>query len=155
MNQCREGGVGKDINRGRKIIRKIDKNVQKSGIKTIAGHDAFTLYDTYGFHLDLTQLMARYLNLDVNVDEFDSDMAGQRERSSVKKSGVSVKTFEKSDVVTVFNYNKESISTKIAGIFDSNGKKTDSAVSGQEVTILLDGEKPFYSESGCQVGDTG
>ena len=153
--QSEEVGFGKTLDRGIELFQKIAENVQKSGLKTIPGHDAFMLYDTYGFPLDLTELMARDLNLDVNIDEFDSDMAGQKERSSVKKSGVSVKTFEKSDVVTVFNYNKESFSTKIAGIFDSNGKKTDSAVSGQEVTILLDGETPFYSESGGQVGDTG
>ncbi|MFT3898457.1 MAG: alanine--tRNA ligase [Thermomonas sp.] len=130
----------------------------KSG-GTIPGNDAFRLYDTYGFPLDLTQDMARERGMAVDVAGFDAAMAKQKQtaRAAGKFGGGTVLPAE---LVA------QLAPTKFLG-YDSlvdgglqvlallkDGKPVDAIEAGDEAIVILD-STPFYAESGGQVGDTG
>jgi alanyl-tRNA synthetase len=114
----------------------------------IAGTDAFLLYDTYGFPIDLTQLMAAERGIAVDTDGFEVSMERQRSlaRSSQKKTaiGLADPSVRKTEFV---GYDIERIENVPACAVDmlSDGKKT----------FLIFDKTPFYAESGGQVGDRG
>ena len=126
-----------------KIVKSTDEN-------QIKGKDAFKLYDTYGFPLDLTQLMAEERNMTVDVKGFDNEMEKQKK---LAKSG---QKFEMDNIdliwkletdqshSTFVGYDSKSISSKIINYSTNNDK----------LIIVLE-KTPFYAESGGQIGDTG
>src|SRR5690606_37689735 len=125
----------------------------------IPGVDAFRLYDTYGFPLDLTQDIARERGLTVDVAGFEAAMEHQRETAraagkfggGVQLPAELVATLEP----TVFlGYDAlEAEGMKVVALLH-DGRPVDSVASGEEAIVLLD-RTPFYAESGGQVGDTG
>lgn len=118
--------------------------------KQISGEDAFRLYDTYGFPLDLTQLLAAERGLAVDVDGFNTEMEKQRQRA---------RAAHKSSVVTVADDNAEATLTPFTGYEDENLSYfaaevvSVGTVDGKSYVIVT--ETPFYAEMGGQVGDTG
>jgi alanyl-tRNA synthetase len=115
----------------------------------ISGEFAFKLYDTYGFPLDLTELMARERGLTVNVAGFEKLMEQQRERArkAQKKEEISVEDGELGVEATKFlGYDFLEAEAVVEAVLP--GKKSD------EVNIVLD-RTPFYAEMGGQVGDRG
>ncbi len=135
----------------------IDKAV--SGTREIDGKTAFTLYDTYGFPLDLTQDIAREHELVVDTDGFDVEMDKQRTRARAAgrfqdKDQISAEVI-KSLPATHFTGYDELATDKaiIAGIL-VDGQAAEQLSAGTNAAIILD-ETPFYAESGGQVGDTG
>ena len=126
---------------------------------TIDGHTAFTLYDTYGFPLDLTQDIARENQLEVDIEGFDIEMEKQRARGRnagqfEHKDQISAEAV-KSLPATVFT-GYESLSSDeavIAGIL-IEGQLADQLEENKTAVLILD-QTPFYAESGGQVGDTG
>ena len=76
-----EASFGRTLDRGLDIFAKAAERAEKSGGKVISGEDAFALYDTYGFPVDLTQLMARERGLTVDTATFDTLMEEQRARA--------------------------------------------------------------------------
>ena len=153
--ESEEEGFGKTLDRGIEIFNKLAKKTLGTESQKISGKDAFKLYDTYGFPLDLTQLMAREQNIAVDITEFDREMTAQKKRSFSKKSFVDLNKLVKSNIRTKFNYTQESLTTEIAEIYDENGNAIPESSAGQNIEIQLAGETPFYAESGGQVGDTG
>ncbi|PNS07748.1 alanine--tRNA ligase [Solilutibacter silvestris] len=125
---------------------------------TIRGEDAFRLYDTYGFPLDLTQDMARERGMSVDVDGFNVAMTQQKEtaRAAGKFGGGLVLPAELASQLapTVFlGYDQlDGDALQVVGLLQE-GKPVDRAVPG-DVVVILD-RTPFYAESGGQVGDTG
>ena len=126
---------------------------------TIPGVDAFRLYDTYGFPLDLTQDMARERGMDVDVAGFDAAMAQQKEtaRAAGKFGGG---TQLPADLVAQLAPTQflgyESLAAdglKVIGLL-KGGRPVDAIDAGDEAIVLLD-RTPFYGESGGQVGDIG
>jgi alanyl-tRNA synthetase len=125
------------------------------------GRTAFTLYDTYGFPLDLTQDEARRRGFSVNVDGFQDAMAQQRARSREhwKGSGQQANAGEWLSIrdrlgPTVFTgYDAVDGSGEVLAIM-KDGQAADAASSGDIVEILFD-STPFYAESGGQAGDHG
>jgi alanyl-tRNA synthetase len=114
----------------------------------ISGQDAFKLYDTFGFPIDLTKLLAKHKGIEVDLGGFEKAMEGQREKSrqfSVTTSdGVKV-TFTASFPKEQFKgYDGDVVKTKILYIKEEEGK----------VTLALE-ESPFYAESGGQIADKG
>ncbi len=113
------------------------------------GGAAFELYDTYGFPLDLTELMARELGLAVDVTEFERRMEEQRARArkAQKKEEISVEEGElKAEPTKFLGYDFLEAEAVVETVLP--GKKPD------EVNIVVD-RTPFYAEMGGQVGDRG
>ncbi len=110
------------------------------------GDEAFKLYDTYGFPLDLTELMARERGLTVEVAEFNRLMEEQKAR------GKAAQKKEVIEVVKTGNDPRNVPKSKFVG-FDRRNIVTD--VKWIEQNIIITKETPFYTEMGGQVGDTG
>jgi len=118
------------------------------------GRDAFHLYDTFGFPLDLTQDLCRELGISVDVAGFDMAMEEQRERARSASRFVSVTGLEYAGVKTDFRgYETLNAQGKVVALY-REGVKIDTLNSDESGTVVLD-RSPFYAESGGQVGDRG
>lgn len=122
----------------------------KSGTKTIEGKIAFELYDTYGFPLDLTALIARENGMNVEEDAFHKEMEIQRNRSKSvgQQSTGDWHVINESDDVEFLGYTETEAETKLLRYREVELNKK---VQYQMVLAAT----PFYAESGGQVGDTG
>ncbi len=134
---------------GIKRLEKVIDDTKKAGKTTISGNEAFILYDTYGFPLDLTELILKENGLDVNEEEFNAEMAKQKQRA---RNAAAV---EATDWITVnegdsqfVGYDEYSVATKILRYRKVKQKNTEF------YQIVLE-KTPFYAEMGGQVGDTG
>ena len=120
----------------------------------VAGQDAFKLYDTYGFPLDLTQDLCREKGLFVDMLTFDAEMEEQRERARGANKFTMQSGIEYEGAVTQFHgYEGVNHKGQVLAIYKEGGQVTSIEV-GDEVIIILD-HTPFYAESGGQVGDRG
>ncbi len=133
-------------------IRLLDKKMEETkaaGKTTISGVDAFTLYDTYGFPLDLTELILREHGMDADIDEFNVEMQKQKERA---RNAAAVET---GDWITLKEGETEFVGYDFfeydAEILRYRQVKQKNKVLYQ---LVLD-KTPFYAEMGGQVGDTG
>lgn len=133
-------------------IRLLDKKMEETkaaGKTTISGVDAFTLYDTYGFPLDLTELILREHGMDADIEEFNVEMQKQKERA---RNAAAVET---GDWVILKEGETEFVGYDFfeydAEILRYRQVKQKNKVLYQ---IVLD-KTPFYAEMGGQVGDTG
>ena len=133
-------------------IRLLDKKMEETkaaGKTTISGVDAFTLYDTYGFPLDLTELILREHGMDADIEEFNVEMQKQKERA---RNAAAVET---GDWVILREGETEFVGYDFfeydAEILRYRQVKQKNKVLYQ---IVLD-KTPFYAEMGGQVGDTG
>ncbi len=139
-------------------MRLFDEVAGKSG-KIIPGADAFRLYDTYGFPVDLTADIARERGLEVDMDGFDRSMNEQRERARAAgrfeaKGQMPAELASQLRPTVFLGYEAlRSPGGKVLGIVRS-GKQVDQLAEGEEGLLILD-RTPFYAESGGQVGDTG
>lgn len=123
----------------------------KAADKTVDGAFAFKLFDTYGFPVDLTELMAEEKGWTVDLAGFDAKMEEQRNRSrgaSEVKAGDWVEVMAMDGLPVFTGYDTTEGSTHIAR------HRTSSTAKGQIYQVVLD-QTPFYAESGGQIGDTG
>ncbi len=152
-----EESFGRTLDRGLEIFAAA---AEKAKNKTISGDDAFELYDTYGFPLDLTQLMAREKGLAVDTAGFEKLMAEQRQRARAAQ-----KTGSFASLVTDTNlpetedsakYFDEKITAQVLGWIDGKGFHTKGgiSISAEQTALVLD-KTCFYAESGGQAGDAG
>jgi alanyl-tRNA synthetase len=151
-----EERFSKTIERGEKLLEDILANVRGQ----IPGKDAFELYDTYGFPLELTQEIAEEKGLTVDVEGFEAAMEKQRElgRKARKTIDLTVqgsldKLAEHLHQTAFLGYTELSGAAKVE-LLMVDGKAVDNAVAGGDVQIVLD-KTPFYAESGGQIGDRG
>jgi alanyl-tRNA synthetase len=147
-----EEGFNQTLDRGLEIFESVLTRIGHS--KVFPGEDAFKLYDTFGFPLDLTELMAEERGLKVDVAVFTELMEEQRIRSRGFESTMKQlreKEFEESPVLVL---DTEKIKTKFVG-YDEDllELKTRVVASGRGWVVLQ--ENPFYAESGGQVSDEG
>ncbi|MEX0179431.1 MULTISPECIES: alanine--tRNA ligase [unclassified Stenotrophomonas] len=154
--QAEEERFAETLDSGMKIFDDVAAKVSNG---VIPGVDAFRLYDTYGFPLDLTQDIARERDLTVDIDGFNAAMETQRETArAAGKFGGGVTL--SADLVatlkpTVFlGYDRlQADGLNVVAIL-KDGRPVDAAQAGDQV-IVLTSQTPFYAESGGQVGDTG
>ncbi len=138
---------------GIELFQDLAKKAAAKGDLTIWGQDAFKLYDTYGFPIDLTELMASEAGLVVDHKGFTKEMEKQRERARgaslfdvVRELGAGEWRVLSEGADSVFRgYEKTELQAKV--------RKYQTAADGR-IRLILD-ETPFYAESGGQVGDTG
>jgi alanyl-tRNA synthetase len=122
---------------------------------TIPGSTLFKLYDTYGFPVDLTADIARERNLKVDLEGFEKEMDGQRERArAASQFGAEYTEALDGDIATEFTgYDHEEDEGTVVALLQ-DGKQVEVLETGAEGRIILD-KTPFYAESGGQVGDQG
>ncbi len=154
-----EESFGRTIDRGLEIfdrsltsLETVAANAAVPNAKplVISGELAFQLYDTYGFPLDMTQLLAAERGLTVDVAGFEAEMEKQRERArAAQKKEVIVAATEGSETV-------EHQPTKFVGYteLESEAKLLEVVRSDKDTFLVFD-QTPFYAEMGGQVGDTG
>jgi len=157
--ESEEVSFGRTLDRGLEIFGTAAKRSKKSKDKTISGEDAFQLYDTYGFPLDLTELMAAERNLKVDTAKFTELMEQQRERArSAQKSDSIMAALTDTELpvtADVHKYHADSCDSKIVGWIDKGGFRSKGFVpTDDEVGLILD-KTCFYAEAGGQVGDCG
>ena len=134
---------------GIRLLDKVMNDAKAAGKKEISGVDAFTLYDTFGFPLDLTELILRENGMTVNEGEFNAEMQKQKQRAR------NAATVETGDWVVL----KEG-ETKFVG-YDYTEYETcilrfrEIKQKNQTYYQIVLSETPFYAESGGQIGDTG
>ncbi|HDS1557797.1 alanine--tRNA ligase [Stenotrophomonas maltophilia] len=154
--QAEEERFAETLDAGMKIFEDV---AARAGNGVIPGGDAFRLYDTYGFPLDLTQDIARERDLTVDIAGFDAAMEQQREtaRAAGKFGGGVTLPAELVATLTptVFlGYDRLQAGDLTVLALLKEGRPVQSASAGDAV-IVITNQTPFYAESGGQVGDTG
>jgi alanyl-tRNA synthetase len=159
-----EENFAKTIDGGLKIFADMLKGHQEKGEKTFSGADAFKLYDTYGFPVDLTLEMVEEQGMTLDEDEFHKQMDEQRQRARKAREalgdlGWAGVEFGKEVPATEFvGYGIDSMDramtqAKVVAIV-AEGAQVEEIVSGVEAIVVLD-KTPFYAEMGGQVADHG
>ena len=145
------------IDAGLSILEGLVADAVAEGKTAIAGEDAFKLYDTFGFPIDLTREIAEEKGLTTDMDGFNALMQEQKQRARNARANISgwsdkAKSFDIAKTNFV-GYNSTEAQGKVLAILDENGENVDSVSEG-ECSIVLD-TTSFYGEGGGQVGDSG
>ena len=149
----------KTLERGLSILDDETKSLKKGD--RLKGETAFTLYDTYGFPLDLTQDALRPRGIGVDTDAFNAAMEKQREKARASWSGsgdaateaIWFGLREKVGASEFLGYETEKAEGVVTALV-RDGKPADSLKKGETGAVVVN-QTPFYGESGGQVGDTG
>ncbi len=146
----------KTLSRGEKLVAEI----LAQNPTQITGSEAFTLYDTYGFPLELTEEIAAEQGITVDVAGFEAEMAQQRDRARASHTTIDLTIQASLDQLaqtlhpTEFSgYTHLQAPAQVVALLQA-GKTIATASPGEAVQILLD-TTPFYGESGGQIGDRG
>lgn len=138
--------------KGQQILEAFFAQQEKD--KTITGEQAFKLYDTYGFPLEVTILVAQEHGYTVDADDFKRCMEEQRKRSGKKMKSTEKKIDLTDDIKTEFvGYKEISSESKIISLIVDD-KTVDTVSEGKECWIITE-QCPFFPTMGGQVDDTG
>ncbi|HET8940838.1 MAG TPA: alanine--tRNA ligase [Rudaea sp.] len=153
--QAEEQRFGETLEHGMKVFDDIAARTQK----IIAGDDAFRLYDTFGFPVDLTADIARERGLSVDMHGFEAAMNSQRVRARASsrfetRASLSADLVQRLQPTRFLGYGThDADALHVIGMV-RDGASADQLNDGDEAMVILDAT-PFYAESGGQVGDTG
>lgn len=144
---------------GEAILNKVVEEV-KDTTKIISGKDAFKLYDTFGFPIELTEEYAEELGLTVDLDGFNEEMEKQKERARSSRNDDSSMQIQ-SDLYSrilgdseFVGYTDLEVDSKVLAIVDNNDNILETYSSSEIVKVVFE-KTPFYAESGGQVADKG
>ena len=137
------------LSTGMKLLDNIVAEARAKGKTQVSGKNAFILYDTYGFPLDLTELILRENGMTVDIDAFNKEMDAQKQRA---RNAAAV---EADDWVTVAEGEQEFVGYDTAKANTSILKYRKVAKKGKAYYQIILSETPFYGEMGGQVGDRG
>lgn len=144
---------------GLAILEKVIEEQQSKGESYIPGTTTFTLYDTYGFPIELTEEYAEEANMTVDHEGFKSEMEAQRSRARAARQNVDSMQVQSEvfsnlqDESEFVGYDTMSVATKVTSIVRDQ-VLVKSAHEGEEVKVVLT-QTPFYAESGGQIADHG
>ena len=148
------------IERGLGLLEERFDVLDKASQRTLPGADAFQLYDTYGFPLDLTEVICNERGFKVDQAGYDAALAEAKARSEFKSKDAAIEGVYREALAKLpegaskfTGYEKTQDSAKIVAIV-RGGELVSSASAGEEVEIVTD-TTPFYGASGGQIGDTG
>ena len=156
-----ENKFNKTIDQGLTILEELEANMKAAGKTTLDGADAFKLYDTYGFPLDLTKEILEEKGFDVDEEGFKKNMEAQRQtarkaRKTTNYMGADVTVYQSIDpsVTSKFvGYDKLTHDSKIL-VLTTEDEIVEALTDGQNGTIITE-ETPFYGTMGGQQGDVG
>ena len=159
----------KTINQGLEILEGIQKDMEAKGVKTMSGEDAFKLYDTYGFPIDLTKEILEEKGMDIDEEAFKQAMKVQKDtarnaRKTTSYMGADATVYEQIDPAInseFIGYDKTEAEGRIVALVSVSSEEDgeESAVSealtdGMSGAVITD-VTPFYATKGGQVGDVG
>ncbi len=150
-----EASFNKTVDQGLSMLEELSKDT-----KIFSGEDAFKLYDTYGFPIDLTKDILKEKGITLDEERFKELMEEQRKKAREGRKASDGESW-KSDGITFDNipesvfvgYDENTYETEVLDIVVGN-EHTDSVFENQKAVIVLK-STPFYAESGGQVGDSG
>ena len=156
-----ENKFNKTIDQGLTILEDFEAAMKEEGKTTLDGADAFKLYDTYGFPLDLTKEILEEKGFDVDEEGFKENMEAQRQaarkaRKTTNYMGADVTVYQSIDpaVTSKFvGYDKLVSDSKIL-VLTTEDEIVEALTDGQNGTIITE-ETPFYGTMGGQQGDIG
>ena len=156
-----EDKFNKTIDQGLSILTDMEKDLEKNNKKTLAGEDAFKLYDTYGFPLDLTKEILEEKKFKVDEKGFKAAMEVQRvtarsARGTTNYMGSEETVYQQIDagITSAFvGYENLNFTSEIT-VLTTETELTEELIAGQKGTILVK-ETPFYATSGGQAADIG
>ncbi|HEY8345730.1 MAG TPA: alanine--tRNA ligase [Symbiobacteriaceae bacterium] len=151
----------KTLEEGMKRLEEVLEQMRREGRTVVEGTEAFVLYDTYGFPLDIVRDVAREHGFTVDEDGYNKAMAEQRARAKAARDVAYLNEtlariathMENAPKTEFLGYTELSAPGEVVAVFDEEGNPTG-AGAGSSVIIVLD-RTPFYAEGGGQVGDTG
>lgn len=150
------------LDQGLHLIDEMISELKRNGKKFLSGIDAFKLYDTYGFPLDLTRDVLAEEGLSIDEEEFELEMEKQRERArqareetgfSASEEEIFYRSLLEKYQLEFTGYEHLNESTEIIAIV-KDGQEVDRVEAGEKAKLVL-AKTPFYGESGGQVGDKG
>jgi len=151
----------KTIDQGIEILKEYISELKASNKKVLLGEEAFKLYDTYGFPLDLTKEILEEENMEVDVEGFNEEMEKQRERARAARKDMEELGWETENQIVIgektksdfVGYDNCSIHTEVLALI-KDGELAIEANEGDVVNVILEAT-PLYPEGGGQVGDRG
>ena len=156
-----ESQFNKTIDQGLKILADLEAEMKEAGKSVLGGSDAFRLYDTYGFPIDLTKEILEEKGYTIDEDGFKEEMEVQRKRARESRAvsnymGADATVYDEIDrnITTEFDgYDKLEVASKVT-VLTTEAEIVDSLMEGQKGTIFVE-KTPFYATMGGQEGDTG
>ena len=156
-----EEQFNKTIDQGLSILAEMEEELEKKGEKTLGGDQAFKLYDTYGFPLDLTREILEEKGISVDEEGFQAAMKVQRETARAAREvtnymGADVTVYESIDpsvTSTFVGYDHLSWKSPVT-VLTTETELVEALSEGQKGTIFVE-ETPFYATSGGQEADQG
>ena len=156
-----ENQFNKTIDQGLRILADMEENMKVQGKDKLDGQDAFKLYDTYGFPLDLTKEILEEKGYGIDEEGFQAAMQKQREqarnaRAVTNYMGADATVYDEIDasVTTEFvGYDNLTFTSKVT-VETTETEIVDALMEGQDGTIFVE-QTPFYATMGGQEGDTG
>ena len=149
------------IEQGMEILSSYIAELKQNGESTLSGENAFKLYDTYGFPIDLTQEILEEENLSIDEEAFNEEMNKQRERARSARGNMDGESWKEdplskldSSVASTFDGYFELENSGIIKAIVKDNEIVESAVAGDKVVVVLD-KTTFYPEGGGQAGDSG
>ncbi len=156
-----EDKFDKTIDQGLTILNEMEEKMEKQGSRELSGEDAFKLYDTYGFPVDLTQEILAEKGFAFDQAGFDAAMKQQREkarkaRKATNYMGADVTVYESIDpsVTTEFVGYDRLEHTSVITVLTTGEELADALTDGQAGTVFVE-ETPFYATMGGQNADVG
>ena len=156
-----ESQFNKTIDQGLKILGDMETAMKEAGENTLSGQDAFKLYDTYGFPMDLTKEILEEKGYSIDEAGFKAEMEAQRKRARESREvtnymGAEATVYDEIDtsVTTEFTGYDRLSDTSAVAVLTTEKEIVTSLMEGQKGTIFV-GKTPFYATMGGQEGDTG